>query len=108
ELPDVIEKHPIADKTAHDKAFKGNFKELANWVDTTEKKYVLLHIRRERRRGRPAIALKWLQKYYPGTPPNFWYVKKRRVLFENLGWSHCLQYEQRWLLIRFPKTYESF
>ena len=108
ELPDVIKKHPVADKPAHDKAFKDNFKELSNWVDTTEKKYVLLHIRRERRRGRPAVALKWLQKYYPGTPPNFWYVKKRRDLFENLGWSHCLQYEQRWLLVRFPKTYESF
>ena len=108
ELPDVVDKHPIADKAAHDKAFKSNFKALGNWVDTTEKKYVLLHIRHERRRGRPAIALKWLQKYYPGTPANFWHVKKRRDLYEKLGWSHCHQYEQRWLLVRFPKTYESF
>ncbi len=108
ELPDVIGKHPIADKAAHDKAFKSNFKALGNWVDTTEKKYVLLHIRHERRRGRPAVALKWLQKYYPGTPANFWYVKKRRDLYKKLGWSHCQQYEQRWLLVRFPKTYESF
>ena len=108
ELPDVVDKHPIADKAAHDRAFKSNFKALGNWVDTTEKKYVLLHIRHERRRGRPAVALKWLQKYYPGTPANYWYVKKRRDLYQKLGWSHCHEYEQRWLLARFPKTYEAF
>ena len=108
ELPDVLAQHPIADKTAHDKDFDNNFKELARWVDTTEKDYVLLHIRRERRRGRPAMALKWLSKYYPGSPPNYWYVKKRRDLYLELDWSHCHQYEQRWLLIQFPKTHESF
>jgi len=108
ELPKVIAAHPIADQPAHNKAFESNFKELGRWVDTTEKTYVLLHIRRERRRGRPAVALKWLTKYYPGTPPNFWYVKKRRDLYETLGWSHCHEYQQRWLLVQFPKTYESF
>ena len=108
ELPQVIAAHPIADTAAHDKAFEANFKELGRWVDTTEKTYVLLHIRRERRRGRPAVALKWLTKYYPGTPPNFWYVKKRRDLYDELGWSHCHEYQKRWLLVQFPKTYESF
>ena len=108
ELPEVVADHPIADKAAHAKAFDSNFKELGRWVDTTEKAYVLLHIRHERRRGRPAMALKWLTKYYPGTPANFWYVKKRRDLYEKLGWSHCHEYERRWLLVRFPKTYESF
>ena len=54
------------------------------------------------------MALKWLSKYYPGSPPNYWYVKKRRDLYLELDWSHCHQYEQRWLLIQFPKTHESF
>ena len=108
ELPEVIAAHPIANKAAHAKAFDSNFKELGRWVDTTEKTYVLLHIRHERRRGRPAMALKWLTKYYPGTPANFWYVKKRRDLYEKLGWSHCHEYERRWLLVRFPKVYEAF
>ena len=108
ELPDVIDKHPIKDKAAHDKAFRANFSELKRWVDTTDKKYVLLHIRAERRRGRKAIALKWLNKSSAGSPPNYWYVKKRRDLYSELGWQHCAELENRWLLIKFPKAYESF
>ena len=65
-------------------------------------------MRGECRRGRPAVARKWLAKYYPGTPPNRVYVKKRRDLYEKLGWSHCHEYERRWLLVRFPQTHESF
>ena len=32
ELPDVIEKYPVADPEAHDLAFEANFAELARWV----------------------------------------------------------------------------
>ncbi len=52
ELPEVVEKHPIADPEAHDKKFVEVFRDLARWVDTTEKDYVLLHIRRDRRQER--------------------------------------------------------
>jgi len=108
ELPDVIVKHPIEDQQAHDKAFAENFAELARWVDTTAREYVLLHIRRERRQERYGNALQLLNKYIPTSEPNYWYIKKRRDVFEKLGWMHCWEQEKRRLLIQFPKEYEPF
>eukprot|EP00913_Durusdinium_trenchii_P005630 g5248.t1 len=43
ELPEVLAQHPITDVKSHDTAFEDNFAELQKWVDTTDKKYVLLH-----------------------------------------------------------------
>lgn len=108
ELPDVIAEHPIEDPEAHDRAFEANFAELRKWVDTTEKDYVLLHVRRERRRGRFGTALELLNRHAESSAPNYWYVKKRRDIFEKLGWTHAFENEQKRLLIRFPKDYESF
>jgi tripeptidyl-peptidase-2 len=108
ELPDVIAKHPIEDQQAHDKAFEDNFAELARWVDTTGREYVLLHIRRERRQGRYGNALELLNKYIPTSSPNYWYIKKRCDVFEKLGWMHCWEQEKRRLLIEFPEKYEPF
>jgi len=108
ELPDVIEKHPITDPAAHDAAFESNFAELRKWADTTEEKYFLLHVRRERRKGRYGNALSLLNRYIPGSSPNYWYIKKRRDLFGLLGWKHLEAAENKWLLIRFPKDYEPF
>jgi tripeptidyl-peptidase-2 len=108
ELPDVIEKHPVADPKSHDKAFEANFAELRKWVDTTDQKYFLLHVRRESRKGRYGNALKLLNEQIPTSAPNFMYIKKRRDLYEKLGWKHCWDYEKRWLVIRFPQDYEAF
>ena len=102
ELPDVIKKHPIADRAAHDKAFEDNFAELQKWADTTEEKYVLLHIRRDRRKQRFGNALKWLNKYIASSPGNYWYHKKRRDIYQKLEWTHLWELEKRWLIIRFP------
>ncbi len=108
ELPDVVVQHPIPDVEAHDKKFEENFAQLARWVDTTDQQYVLLHVRRERRNGRYAMGLKWINHYLSSSPPNYWYVKKRRDLYRELGWTHCEQYENQWLLARFPKEHEAF
>ena len=108
ELPDVIAKHPINNQQAHDKAFAENFAELARWVDTTGREYVLLHIRRERRKERYGNALQLLNKYIPTSESNYWYIKKRRDIYEKLGWTHCWEQEKRRLLIQFPKVYEPF
>ena len=102
ELPDVIKDHPIVDRAAYDKAFEDNFAELRKWVDTTGQDYVLLHIRRNRRQQRFGSALKWLNKYLTTSPGNYWYHKKRRDVYQKLGWTHLWEYEKRWLLIRFP------
>ncbi|MCH7689000.1 MAG: hypothetical protein IH899_20380 [Planctomycetes bacterium] len=108
ELPDVIAEHPIADPQAHDQAFEANFAELRKWVDTTDQKYFLLHVRRERRKGRYGNALKLLNKYIPTSAPNYWSMKKRRDIYEKLGWNHLWKYEKNWLLIRFPGEFQPF
>ncbi len=108
ELPDVLAKHPIADQKTHNAAFEANFAELRKWVDTTSRQFFLLHVRRERRHGRFAAALKLLERYAANAEPNYWYVKKRRDLFAKLGWTHLREYESRRLMLAFPKHYAPF
>ena len=108
ELPDVVKKRPIADPAAHDRAFEANFSELRKWVDTTQEKYFLLHVRRERRQGRYGNALELLNRHLSAAEPNYWHFKKRRDLYESLGWEHCRADEDRRLLIRFPGDYQPF
>ena len=101
ELPDVIATKPIKDVKAHNAAFEANFIELSRWTDTTAEKYALLHIRRDRRRGNYGSALKLLNKYISSSVSNYWYYKKRRDIYEKLGWLHLQQYEAKWLELRF-------
>jgi hypothetical protein len=108
ELPEVIDKHPIEDPQAHDKAFEENFTELQKWVDTTAEDYFLLHLRRDRRKGRYGQALELLNRHIPRSAPNYWHYKKRRDLYEKLGWPHLHAWEAARLLRRFPKEYAPF
>jgi tripeptidyl-peptidase-2 len=106
ELPEVLEKRPLKDKAAHDKAFEATFADLRKWVDTTEASYYLLHIRRERRLGRPGKALELLSKHLPSQPLNKELFIKRGELCDELGWKHWASYERQWQIIRFPADYE--
>lgn len=108
ELPDVIVQHPIEDPEAHDKAFEENFAALQSWVDTTDRKYFLLQVRRDRRKGRLGKALALLNKHIPDSAPNYWYFKKRRDIYGELGWDHLAGDEGRWLLIKFPEKAKTF
>ncbi|WP_166830529.1 S8 family serine peptidase [Thalassoroseus pseudoceratinae] len=102
ELPDVEEKHPVKDPKALDAAFEANFKELARWVDTTEKKWDLLHIRWLRRNERFGQALEILNRDLKDSAPDYWRLKKQRDIYEQLDWLHAADYANRWLAIRFP------
>ena len=106
ELPEVIAKQPIADPAAHDAAFEETFRELSRWVDTTDDKYYLLHVRRERRQGRQGLALKLLNRHLASEPPREEHFEKRRDMYGELGWDDWRDYELRWMLIRFPKEYQ--
>lgn len=88
ELPEVLEKDPIKDRKAHDKAFEDTYRALSKWVDPTEKDYFLLHIRREARKDNTGESLKWLNKYASEAGSNYWYLEKRRKFYEKLGWDH--------------------
>lgn len=107
DLPEVIVKHPVADPAALEKTFEANFAELRKWVDTTDPKYFLLHIRRERRQQRYGNALRLLLKHESEAPTLF-HTEKRRDLSELLGWIHQYEHERRWFVIKFPKDYEPF
>ncbi len=100
ELPEVLEKNPIKDKKAHDKAFKETYAELNRWVDPTSEKYFLLHIRHETRKGNYGAALNTLAKYYSAA--NYWHIEKRRKLYNKLGWKHLEANELMWRTQRFP------
>ncbi len=103
ELPDVLEKHPVKDPEALDAAFEANFKELARWVDTTEKKWDLLHIRWLRRNEQFGKALEILNRDLKDSAPDYWRLKKQRDIYEDLGWQHAANHATRWLAIRFPE-----
>ena len=102
ELPDVIQVHPIQNQRTHDRLFETNFQQLSRWVDTTDRKYCLLHVRRERRQQRYGAALRLLNQHIQAGNATYWFYKKRRDLYELTGWQHLRDYEHRWLLLRFP------
>ena len=102
ELPDVIQAHPIKNQRVHDRLFETNFQQLARWVDTTDARYCLLHIRRDRRQQRYGAALGLLNQQIRAGNATYWFYKKRRDLYELAGWQHLRDYEHRWLLLRFP------
>ncbi len=108
ELPDVVAKYPIEDQAEHHRLFEAAVAELGKWVDTTKLDYFLLHIRRDRRRGDRGAALKLLNRYIRTSPPTYFYYKKRRDLYQELGWDCWYQYESHWLIRRFPAADNDF
>ena len=108
ELPDVIEKKPIEDPEAHDKAFEQAFQDLAQWVDTTDEDYFLVHIRRDRRKEKYGQAIQLLNKHSNSGQPEFLHEKKRRDLYELLGWDDLQDYQQRWMWRHFPEERVEF
>jgi len=105
--PEPVAKFPDQE-SRRTKLFEKNFRELARWVDTTDAKYILLHLRRERRHARQATALRLLDEHIKKSPPEYLHNRKRRDMYRELGWEHAFDYENRWLLIRFPDRYPPF
>lgn len=103
ELPDVVAVHPIKEPKAHDEAFETNFAALARWVDPTDKKWALLAVRRERRKRRFGEALAILNRHIAESEPTYWYHKKRRDIFAELGWKTLSNYENSRLAVEFPE-----
>ena len=89
-------------------AFDTNLAELRKWVDTTDSKFILLHIRNERRRERLGVALKYLQKYMDDTKPSKMLYEKRVKILGNLGWDHWADQEKQWNTLRFPTAFLPF
>ena len=107
---DADDESEATEKETHDliEAFERTFAELRKWVDTTDDKYVLLHIRREKRHGRLGNALELLNRHLKTAKPQEMLFKKRIKLLDELGWAHWRDYEKKWLLLRMPKEYPPF
>ncbi len=69
----------------------------------------LLHIRRDRRHERRGQALQRLNTLIEqASPPEKLLEKKRRDLYEHLGWNDWREYAHKWMLIRFPEQTPAF
>ncbi|MCK4341305.1 MAG: S8 family serine peptidase [Phycisphaerae bacterium] len=86
-------------------AFEAAFTELQKWVDTTDDDYLMLHIDREIRHGRLGAALELLNEKIDDSEPDKELYEQRLRLLEELGWTPWKEYEEKWLLIRFPEEY---
>ncbi len=87
DLPDVRAVHPVDDPAALQKRFEACYRRLAELVDMTQPAWILLAVRRERRRGCPGRALELLEQYRRTHPNPVWYLKKRTDLLNELGLS---------------------
>lgn len=85
ELPDVIAVRPVSDQEWLNKEFEATFQRLKNLVDVTQPKFILLTIRRERRRGFRGLALNLVDQYRKTHPDPVWHFKKRVDLMTELG-----------------------
>ena len=91
-----------------DKQFEANFAELQKWAETTDDKFVLLHIRRDNRQGHIATALKRLNEKIGRSPHDRKLQKKRIRLLGELKWDEWKAHEETWQIRRFPAKYQPF
>lgn len=84
ELPDVVARNPVRNPAQLDREFEDTFERLHGLVDVTRPDYVLLAIRRERRRGYRGAALDLLEIYRRTHPRPDWYRRKRSDLLREL------------------------
>ncbi|MBA2113301.1 S8 family serine peptidase [Bremerella alba] len=99
-----IRKEP-KDEQKRAELFEKAFDELASWVDTTDKKYALVHLRRLRRLDRQAEALQLVNKMIAEDPTNLLLYKKRSDLYGELDWEFAEKYEEKWRKLRKRDAY---
>ena len=87
ELPDVAARFPIQDQRGFDEEFETTFRRLQKFVDVTQPEYVLLAVRRERRRGNRGLAMDLLETYRRRHPSPVWYHRKQCDLMRELGFE---------------------
>ena len=85
ELPDVVAEQPIQDQRTLDQEFEATFQRLSQIVDITQPDFILLAIRRQRRRRNYGLALDLVDLYRKQQPNPVWFQKKRRDLLTEMG-----------------------
>lgn len=84
ELPDVEAVKPVKDSAELQRRFEENFLQLEQVVDVTAPDFILLAIRRQRRRNCRGVALDLVEKYRATHPAPVWHYKKRLDLLTEL------------------------
>ncbi|KAK1289335.1 hypothetical protein QJS10_CPB18g01565 [Acorus calamus] len=85
--------------------FEENFKELKKWVDIKLLKYRMLVVVRERRCKRLGTALKVLNDKIQDDPEAQKKLYELKIeLLDEIGWTHLVSYERRWMYVRFPPS----
>lgn len=102
ELPDVVARTPIDDPEAHGRRFEDNLRQLDEWADLSDQQFVLLLVRYHRRQGELGAALELLRQAESRYGQQFWYDKKRRDIYGELGWDEFTNWAHSWLLRRYP------
>lgn len=105
--PKDMPKRPRTEEK-RDELFEKTFKQLAAWVDTTDPKYALVHIRRLRRQERPAEALDVLNQLISKEPTNLLFYKKRADIYGELGWDFAVEHENQWRKLRQRPDYQAW
>mmetsp|Transcript_7628 Transcript_7628/g.33973 ORF Transcript_7628/g.33973 Transcript_7628/m.33973 type:complete len:126 (+) Transcript_7628:4152-4529(+) len=97
-------------RTSYEQTFEASFKQLRKWnADMTamSAEVSLMTAERERRRSRFACGLKALGSLEGANASKDMLELRRRLLLA-LNWRHVVEYEDRWKLIRNPKSYPLF
>ncbi|EAQ77790.1 S8 family serine peptidase [Blastopirellula marina] len=105
--PEAIKKRP-ADAEKRAELFEKSYQQLAQWVDTTDVKYALVHDRRLRRLDRQGEALELLNKLIKQEPTKLVLYKKRADIYGELDWAFLQKYENQWRLLRQNDAYAPF
>lgn len=105
ELPDVVITHPVQDPAWLQQEFESTFRRLDDLVNTKKPAYILLRIRRERRRGQRGAALDLVEHYRKTHPDPAWQFKKRFDLMKELHftWNARQAAAELWLNARLPR-----
>ncbi|KAJ8908206.1 hypothetical protein NDN08_008299 [Rhodosorus marinus] len=97
-------------RTSYEQTFESCFKQLRKWnadMSAMNAEVSLMTAERERIRSRFACGLKALGSL-EGPTASKEVLELRRRLLVALNWRHVVEYEDRWRLIRNPKSYTLF
>ncbi|WP_231742084.1 hypothetical protein [Stieleria varia] len=86
ELPVVREKWPITDTKRYDDRLRDAYQRLVDQAERGRPEFILLEDRMLRRSGQKGQALELLEANRNAIEPR-WYLKKRRDLLQELGWT---------------------
>ncbi len=102
ELPDVVQKTPIADPQQLNRDIGSAYRDLIAMAGQGRPEFILMEVRVLRRQGSFGKSLGLVEQY--GTViKRKWYLKKRRDLLKELGWEYPFREAAKIYASEFPE-----